>query len=663
MRPAVSLAARVLALALSIASFPRLATAADWPPLEAADLALAKPTIDPGADAEVLLWDVRLTDQRSGDTFSTIYEHHLRVKVFTARGVEAQGKVDLSYTNDARVRDVEGRTVAPNGTATELRKQDIFDRTVVQASGIKLKAKSFALPGVVPGSIVEYRWREIHDDSVAQNLELMFQRDIPAHLIRYHVKPLELSSIGYGMRMQGFNVSGVQVVPEKDGYSLIQATNLPAFIGEPYSPPELTTKGWMLIYYVNTDKGDPTPEKFWGDYGRTTFDELKPAWKVTNEIKAVASKAVSGKTTVTDQIQALVLEVRARLKRSDVDTAPDALANDRKSNKNAADALKRGVGTGPDMNLLFAAMASAAGLDAHLTLMATRDHMFSEPGLKQPYLLRHLAVAIKDGAAWRFVDPAEEHSAGGHLRWQHEGMQALILDGKAPAFVAVPDSPPEYSSVTRSGTLTLTANGSVEGTLTFEYSGHLAIERRERDDDQTAEERRTDFAEELSRRMPGAEVSEYTVSHLDEPEQPYVVTAAVRIPNYAQRAGSRLLVQPAVYQHNRDAALTAATRRQPIDFKRGWTERDSIVFELPEGFTAEGLTAPEPVIVDKGATARYEIGFASTDARHVTYTRQFMIGGGGHIMFGKESYPAWKGLFDGVHEGDGHNITLRRNAQ
>ncbi len=651
-----------LALAISALSFCQ-AYAADWPPISPSELALTKPAIDPAADAEVLLWDVRLTDQRDGSGFATTFEHHLRVKVFTPRGAEAQGKVDLTYTSDARVRDVEGRTVAPGGAVTELRKQDIFDRTVVQASGVKVKSRSFAFPNVVPGAIVEYRWREVRDDSVSQNLELMFQRDIPAHTIRYHVKPLDLSSIGYGMRMQGFNVGKIDVTPEKEGYSLIQAANLPAFGSEPYAPPDLATKGWMLIYYVNTDKGNPPPEKFWNDFGRATFEELKTAWKVTSEVKAASTAAVAGTTTTPEKIAALVRAVRTQLKRNDVDTAPDALTNDRKVNKTASDALKRGVGNGSDMNLLFAAMASAAGLDAHLALFAGRDHMFSEPALKQPYLLRHLAVAIKDGADWRFVDPAEEHAPGGHLRWQHEGMQALVLDARAPAFVMVPDAPPDYSSVKRSGTFTLADNGTLEGRLTFEYAGHLAVERRESDDDETNAERRNSFADELRTRMPGAEVTEYAVSNLDDPEQPYVVTATLRVPSYAQRAGSRLLVQPAVYQHNRDAALTASSRRQPIDFRRAWTEADSMVFELPEGFVAEALTSPEPVIVDKGVTARYEIALASKDPRHVTYTRRFMVGGGGNILFGRESYPAWKGLFDGVHEGDAHSISLRRNAQ
>src|SRR5688572_2733726 len=140
------------------------AGAADWPVIAPADLTLAKPRIDPNTDAEVLLWDVRLTDSDERDQLQTILEHHLRIKIFTDRGREAHSKVDITYTRDARVRDIEGRTVSPAGVVTELRDKDIFDRTVIEANGITLKAKSFVLPAAAPGSVIEYRWREIRDD-------------------------------------------------------------------------------------------------------------------------------------------------------------------------------------------------------------------------------------------------------------------------------------------------------------------------------------------------------------------------------------------------------------------------------------------------------------------------------------------------------------------
>src|SRR5687768_3922537 len=220
--------AGVLSVCLLMAS-AHVAAAADWPVVAPADLTLAKPRIDPNADAEVLLWDVRVTDSDDLDQVATILQHHLRIKIFTDRGRESHSKVDLTYSNDARVRDIEGRTVSPTGVVTELRGQDIFDRTVIETNGFALKAKSFVLPAAAPGSIIEYRWREIRDNSLADGVELPFYREIPVHVVRYHIKPLPLRELGYQMRSQQFNLAAQLAIKKEDGgYAGIELTNVAA---------------------------------------------------------------------------------------------------------------------------------------------------------------------------------------------------------------------------------------------------------------------------------------------------------------------------------------------------------------------------------------------------------------------------------------------------
>lgn len=639
------------------------ALAADWPPVTPAELALTKPRVDPAADAEALFWDIRLTDQTDGSSFATIFEHHLRVKIFTDRGREAQSRIELPYTNSVRVREIEARTIAPNGSVTELRAQDVFDRTIVRVSGLKVKAKSFVLPNVVPGAIIEYRWREVRDDSLAMNLELELQREIPVHSVRYHIKPLGLlASVGYRMRIQSFNTGQVGLVSEPHGYSLLEAKNMPAFAREPFSPPDLAVKAWVLVYYVNADKGDPPVEKFWADYSKETVGDFKPLWRGTSEIRTAAEKAVGSATSTTEKLGALVKGVRERVTRNDTDTAPDAIAKNRKERKNAADTLKRGVGNGPEMNLLFAAMASAAKLETRLALLPDRSHMGMDPAMKQPYLLSHLAVAIKDGEAWRFVDPANEHAAGGHVAWEHEGMPALVLDEKQGQFVMVPDEKPEYSAQKRTGTLKLLENGTVEGTLALEYTGHFATQLRERDDDETGDERRQGFAERMAKRWPGLELVDHAVENLDDPEQPYIVKITFRVPSYAQRVGSRLLVRPAIYQQQAEAIFPAASRRSMIEFPHAWIEEDTLTIEAPSGFRMEPQDIPEPFLLNKGVAARHEIELTG-DGSRVQYRRRFMIGGGGQVLFQKESYPAVKAWFDGVNRLDALTVALRRAAE
>ncbi len=114
------------------------------------------------ADAEAIFWEVRIDDNPDGDL---IFNHYIRVKVFTERGRESQSKIDLIYGKifgaEIKINDIAARTIKADGTIVELNKKDIFDRTVVKGSGLKYKARSFAMPAVEPGCIIEYRWREV----------------------------------------------------------------------------------------------------------------------------------------------------------------------------------------------------------------------------------------------------------------------------------------------------------------------------------------------------------------------------------------------------------------------------------------------------------------------------------------------------------------------
>jgi transglutaminase-like putative cysteine protease len=653
--------AGAMCASLIVVATVETANAADWPLIAPADLSLTKPRIDPNADAEVLLWDVRVTDSDNLDQVATILQHHLRIKIFTDRGREAHSKVDITYSNDARVRDVEGRTVSSTGVVTELRGQDIFDRTVIEASGFTLKAKSFVLPAAVPGSIIEYRWREIRDNSLSDGVELPFYRDIPVHVVRYHIKPLAVRDLGYQMRNQQFNLATQLTMNREDGgYAGIELTNVAAIRREPLMPPSLSLGPWMLLYYADLATADRPLNRFWLEFGKDAYGAYKPRIRVTGPIRTTAADATKGAASTQDKIDALVRFVRAKVTRDDVGGAG---SRRRKDNKDAADTLSRGAGDGIDQTMLFAALASAAGLDARLALLPDRSDFLSQPGMKQPYFLRHLAVGVRDGSTWRFVDPANRYAKGGQLAWRYEGLYALLLDEKTPEFVAVPAAEPALSTRKRTAALKLLEDGTLEGDVMLEYTGQIAAQRRDRDADNTAAERERTFTEDFVKRLPGAELSAFTIANLDNPEDPYTIRFKLRAPGYGQRTGSRLFVQPAVIQRGAEAIFTASARQYHVYFPFAYSEEDTVTIELPEGYEVEADSGPATGALNGGTIAFYLPKVAvSPDMRRVTYTRSLAFGGNGNLLFQVPDYAAVKGFFGDVDRGDAYTVALRRRS-
>ncbi|HVQ36865.1 MAG TPA: DUF3857 domain-containing protein [Pyrinomonadaceae bacterium] len=658
MRTIHSLILSVVCLALS-------STAAlagdDWRPVTAADLALKAPVVEKGADAEAIFWEVRLYDEYERDTPRTVLNHYVRIKVFTERGRESQSKIDIPFLSTWKLQDIAARTIKPDGSIVELKKEDVLERTIEKTNGVKVKAKSFAMPGVEPGSIIEYRWKEIRNDRLANYIRLYFQRDVPVQLVKYFIKPLSLPNFEYGMRVQTFNAESSPFKKESDGFHSVSMTNVPAFHEEARMPPEDSIRPWMLLYYSKTS--NLQPDKFWQDYGKRTYEEHKSRMKVSEEVKTAAAAAIAGAATPEEKLEKIFEFCRSRIKNTN-DDASGLTTEDRaklKANKTPAETLSRGQGTGDDIDMLFAAMAIASGFDARVVKLANRSDVFFDKTFPDEYFMQSYDIAVKVGEQWRFYDPASTYVPLGMLRWQEEAQEALLSDPKAPVWIRTPLSQPDKSKVKRTAKLTLSEDGTLEGDAQIEYFGHPAVYRKEWDDDDSPAQREETLREAVKKQMSTADVSAIKIENVTDPLKPYIYRYHIRVPGYAQRTGKRLFLQPEFFQRGIAPLFSGSERKHAVYFDYPWSEEDEVTIQLPAGFALDNADAPPPF--SAGAVGDYKPSIGvSKDGRIMVYKRTFFFGGAGTIVFPVDSYGKLKTYFDAVHQSDNHTVTLKQGT-
>src|SRR5207237_6723427 len=168
-------------------------------------------------------------------------------------------------------------------------------------------------------------------------------------------------------------------VKAKDGDFSTTLTNVPAYHEEAYMPPEDEVRAWLLIYYAS--EANPDPAQFWKDLGKRIAEKSKGDMKPNDEVKQKAAALVADATTPEEKLTRLYDFCRTQIKNLS-DDASGLTDDDRaklKDNKTPADPLKRGQGTSGDIDLLFAALAQAAGFDARIALMADRSDVFFKP--------------------------------------------------------------------------------------------------------------------------------------------------------------------------------------------------------------------------------------------------------------------------------------------
>jgi hypothetical protein len=631
----------------------------DWPDPSPAELAMKTPQIEPDADAEALLWDVRVAHDFVGGTARTERWEHLRIKIFSEAGRDRLGTVDIPYYGSyQKVSDIAGRTIRPDGSIVELQQDSIYDHTLVKAGGAKVNAESFALPGVEVGSIIEYRWKETDDHLVATYLRLEFQRDIPVHLVRYHVRPISESWFPLGMSSLTMHLKAAPFAPEKHGYFVTSAKRIPAFKEERDMPPRAAVRPWILIYYSNSQ--GKTPKRYWRQLGKRLYDEDRRALKIDPEMRAAAREAAKGANDDEGRLRALFDLVQNKVENTsyDLDEGEQESRPHTEENRTTVDTWNQKAGTGHDLALLYVAMAQALGYDARLARVSRRDLGGFEPRFLDPYFLRDDDVAVKVGKSWRFCDPSYPFLPFGILHSNEEGQAALIPDSDHPEFVKVPIAPPEASEAHREGEFELAPNGMLQGDLRLSYTGHSAEWRRSRYRRQSTAERERSVRDSVKRSLGASEVTAVVLDGLSG-SQPLMITCHVEIPSYARRTGQRLLLQPALFDRNDGPRYTASERRYPVMFTNAWSERDAFVYHLPDGFSLENPRSPGKVTLPGVGEYVVRIGLSS-DQRTLHYERTFDFGRAGHLTFPATAYPTLKQAFERLRELDGATLSLRQ---
>lgn len=646
----------LLALPFSILVGPHGVGASPWHKVKPEELALQHGRVNAEADAEALEWEIVVSDDFSGEILRSSETQYLRVKIFTPRGRESFAQIDIPYSNGVRVTDVAARTIRPDGSVIELNGKALFDRTIVKGGGLKLKVKSMAIPGVVPGCIVEYRWTTVQYDRLANYVRVELQRDIPVELLRFSIHPLLLKDSPYRMRIRAFNFHMPPFSEDANGLHTMVLSDMPAAKEEPFMPPPARVRPWIAIYYAEED--EPPPDAFWKQFGARWYERSRSLYGGSGEVKKAAASAVGSARDQAEIVDRILQYCRTWIRNADL--SDSGLTNsDRewlRSEHSASDYIKRGMADRDGILKVFLSMASSWGLDARMGLLPDRSECIFDSRIPAFYLLTRTCAAVRVQGAWRAVDPAADLPPG-MLPWWEEGVEMLVPDPEATFFVRTPVSPPDWSASKRVARLKLSEDGTMEGDVHEEFGGHLGALRRGENRDRSVVDQEKTWTDRLHARMSTAELSGIQFDRGSDASQPFRLRYHIRVPGYAQRAGSRLLLQPEFLHRGLAQTFPAGTRDYPVFFQHPWMERDTIQIELPPHFRVEKLSEPEPVVLPDLGMHSVKVT-VSDDGRQLQVVHAELFGTNGTIAFPVEQYPALKDAFERFQRQDDAVLSL-----
>lgn len=666
------------------------AVAQDWPPVTDQEKALTDCPRQPGA-AAVVLYREEVVSHRTW-TVSCFY----RLKVLTPAGRERANIEIPVYKGWYKVADMKARVVRPDGTAAPY-KGRVFEKTVLRAGGIRVTVKSFALPDVEIGSIIDYGYRLVPDDEKISGkgqeiLEELFGRswkpeeggidtekgilffpvttwDVQADLFtlraRFGYEPsrqLGIALAEWSQRAMSFSwatrwLPGVEPSGDHE-FVQFDLANIAAFEPEEFMPPESSQRQEVRLFYIAGTAGSPSA--YWRDESQNWIRGLEKFMQKTGAAAVEARKAVAGLDDPEAQVLALY-ERAQRIKNLSYDrTKPPRKRKELgiRDNRSVADVLKNNYGLRSDITRTFAALAASAGFPSRVVRVASRDDKLFELNQFDLYSQFDTELAVVQvGGTDRFYDPATPLCPPGLIPWKCTSTSMLDPAGDPPSAAKMPaktpDGTPEQARVRREVALRLAAEGRLTGTIKVRFGGQEGL--RLKLDHLTADEdtMKKDLEAELGGILPaGAMITLQGVENLKNAADEVVASFEVTLPPLTTNAGDRTLLPASPILGVYRDSLRHAQRKHPLSFPHPYWESDDIVISLPEGMRIEAFPAPRNESQDG---LEHSLSCAAEDGTTLRVRREFKLKTCDHpVTF----YDSVRAFFDRVRAADEERVVL-----
>ena len=662
-----------IAAALLLVAVPRAMRAAEeWQPIAPEDLALKDNPKDPGADAMILYRESIVSAKdlhRVGDSV----EEYVRIKIFTAAGKD-KANVEIPYfSGDSDQQDMEGnsgngwqilgvrgRTIHSDGSIVKFDGK-VLDKMVQRIGGYKIRAATFSLPDVQPGSIIEYKYKKQGEPYWLHGQEWTVSDALYTREAHFTFIPFADYS-GYIPYYRLYALSA-DAKPKcdvgVDHECVMVAHDIAAVIDEELMPPKRAIEARVEWYYQETGvPSSETPEHFWSRKAKKWNGDMDHFVDKKKALDQELSQIVAPGDTADAKLRKIYARVQ-KIRNLDLEeskTAKEEKAENVKKVANAEDILSKGYGSNRDINFLFVGLVRAAGFEADEVFAAPRSVEIFIPQREDDGQLKTDLVWVRADSKEYYLDPSARFYPFGLLPWSETATSGIRISKNGGEVVQTPMPVSTDSVLTRHADLTMDAEGAIAGTLQIDFAGVQGAQERTRGSRQDETARKKKLENEIKNWLPADATFELTkISNWDNTSEPLRVEGTVKLPSLGSAAAHRILMPADLFPAEYSKAFVPEKRINAVYFPFPYEEVDDLKFHAPAGFKTEAV--PDAKKIDVGA-AKYNLT-ATQQENTVEINRHLVFNA---VVFSKDAYPALRQFFSVVKSCDGAQIVFQ-NAQ
>lgn len=433
-----------------------------------------------------------------------------------------------------------------------------------------LEAELVELPALLPGDVVEYRYR-VDDTRVMRFAEGYFG-DF-TYAVDTHLKKLWryalIAPTATVIEIAEPELRGLQrTSSEANGETtrVFEARDVPALAAEPAMHGESAGRAYLHLSTFRTFE----------ELGRWYEDLIRDQLLADSRIRAKALELAARARTPAQKAAAIYGWVVGATRYVGLEFGVHGYKPYR-----AAAVMSRGFGDCKDKAALLVALLGEVGVEAELVLVRTRSQGDVGPRPASLEVFNHAIVHVPKLGLW--LDGTAEHHGSRELPFEDQGALALRLTREGPVLTRTPVAAAADSSLTERLRASIDGDGRarIAATLELRGAGFAPAYRREFETSSNRDER---FAAVAADRFPGSEIASASFAGLEALEGAVRVRYEATVASLGRPSGGGMLVSIDKGERLQERYASLPAREHSLEIgPRRVVSREAIV-EVPNGF-------------------------------------------------------------------------------
>jgi transglutaminase-like putative cysteine protease len=598
----------------------------------------------------------------SADEIRLVYEYHVKIKILDSKGINKGTIAILAYNNGEYADDID----EISGTTTYIDDNGSTRKVELDPSKIYKQVENkhwtnikFALPGLRPGCVIEYKYRSTSPFWESFH-PWYFQDDIPKIYSEYDIHipgfwnynalirgHLALTKKTAEVEQNCFTSHGASSDCSHMNYIM---TDIPAFIEEDYMT---ASKNFLsAIYFELSDFTNPYNgqkkkySKEWADvdYDLKHADYFGTQIKRTSLLKPYITPITTGQTNELDKAKAVYTFIQKTIKWDKTFS--------RGSINGIAKVLEKHTGDAGDINITLVTALNAAGVNAEAVLLSTRENGIVNRLYPTENDFDYVIAKVNIGDQSYFLDATDPLLSFGMLPLRCINGEGRVMSLTKPSYWA--DIKEAFTrKSTLSLDLTLQEDGKIKGVYTRSATGYEAYELRKAIKSFNSTD---EYLDNLASRWGKTQILKSTISNVDSLDMPIVEVFEIEL-KYYDKLHDRLVFNPFLYNKIPVNPFKQEDRTYPVDWGMPNDERFVLTMHLPEQYVIE--SNPKDIamaIPNQGG--RFVTSFQATENAFIfSNIKQF-----NKAIYSTDEYPYLKEFFNKIILFEKSEIVLKKKV-